>query len=78
MSYWSSMRSLDPRVSSLAAWEKASATDPYFVLDVPWKPLEKDIESVMKTMLDATGVRRVPQDAAALAQGLSNVRERER
>ena len=78
MSYWGSMLSLDPRVSSLAAWEKESASDPFFVLDVPWKPVGKSIGSVMETMLDATGMRRFPRDATELAQVLSTVGKRKR
>ena len=76
MSYWSTMRSLDPRVASLAAWEEASGHDPYFVLDVPWKPLGKSIETVMEEMLQVRGLRPFRPNAASLAQVLNRVRKR--
>ena len=76
MSYWSAMRSLDPRVASLRAWKKASAKDPYFALDVPWKPVGKSIETVMEEMLETRRMEAFPPDATSLAQVLNGVRKR--
>jgi hypothetical protein len=52
MSYWQA-EPADPRVASLAAWEKASQHDPYFALQVPWQPSGKTIGQVMEAMLAA-------------------------
>ena len=68
------MRSLDPRVASLQAWKKASAKDPYFVLDVPWKPVGKSIETVMEEMFEKRRTKAFPPDATSLAQLLNGVR----
>ena len=76
MSYWSVMRSLDPRVASLRAWKKASAKDPYFALDIPWKPVGKSIETVMEEMLETRRMEAFPPDATSLAQVLNGVRKR--
>jgi hypothetical protein len=37
-SWYTESRSVDPRVSTVENWEKATAEDPLFVLDVPWLP----------------------------------------
>jgi len=36
-SWWGSMRGLDPRVSSVEAWERASRENGLFPLEIPWK-----------------------------------------
>jgi len=37
-SWFSESRTVDPRVSTVEAWEEASAKDPLFALEVPWLP----------------------------------------
>ena len=69
------MRSLDPRVASLRTWKKANAKDPYFALDVPWKPVGKSIETVMEEMLETRRMKAFPPDATSLAQVLNGVRK---
>jgi hypothetical protein len=47
------LRSLDPRVSSAAAWESASAEDPLFPLAIEWPParltLGEAVEETLRT-----------------------------
>jgi len=78
MSYWGKMRSIDPRVESLTTWEQASKADPYFVLEVPWKPYRNNVGTVMDEMLTAVAPSSLPVNAAGLAQLLSQVRARPR
>lgn len=61
MSYWSfpATRHLDPRVKSLAAWEAASRSDPFFPLELPW-PAVKTLGQVMHEMLDQVAPARAP------------------
>jgi hypothetical protein len=66
-SYWGAMRSIDPRHTSLAAWEEASRKDPYFMLGVRWRPLGQTIGEVMDGMLAAVAPSSpLPQTAAGL------------
>lgn len=67
MSYWQAMR-VDPRVESLAAWEKASRKDPYFPLQVAWRPVGKTVGEVIDEMLSLACAPGEPQSAQDLAQ----------
>jgi hypothetical protein len=70
MSYWGAMRTLDPRVKSLDAWEEASQKDPLFPLKVKWKPSGRTLGDVIDAMLERVGPR-CPQTVADLVQVLS-------
>jgi hypothetical protein len=37
-SWYTESLSVDPRIATVEEWEKATAEDPMFVLDVPWLP----------------------------------------
>jgi hypothetical protein len=51
-SYWTLMKKIDERVSSVQRWQEASAKDPSFPLKVKWKPAEVTVKQAMDTMLD--------------------------
>ena len=51
-SYWGAMKSLDPRLESIEAWEQASKENPLFVLDVPWKAADTTVGAELQSMLD--------------------------
>jgi hypothetical protein len=44
-------RPLDPRIASVEAWEAATATDPLFVLKVPWLPAGCALGEVMDRLI---------------------------
>ena len=44
-------RTLDPRISSLEAWEEASKTDPLFPLRIPWEPAGCTLRQVMDRLI---------------------------
>ena len=50
-SYWQTMRGVDDRVASLDAWERATQADPFFPLQVNWKPSGTTIGEVIESML---------------------------
>jgi hypothetical protein len=51
-SYWARMRDVDPRVASVAAWEEATRVDPWFALDVAWRPAGTTARAELLGMLD--------------------------
>jgi hypothetical protein len=74
-SYWGKMRHLDRRLRSIAAWEKASGTDPAFVLSVRWKPAGLTIRQVMDRQLEAsTRTRPITTDKDLVTLLLRTVR----
>jgi hypothetical protein len=46
-------RPLDPRISSLDAWQEASAADPLFPLRLEWEPAGCTPRQVMERLIDA-------------------------
>ena len=64
------MRSIDKRVASIEAWQEESRKDPFFPLQVEWKPAGKTIGQVMDEMLDQVAPRVAPTSAAELTQAL--------
>jgi hypothetical protein len=50
-SYWQTMRGVDGRVASLDSWESATQEDPFFPLQVKWKPAATTIGEVIGSML---------------------------
>jgi len=65
-SYWSTLRGIDPRLANLAAWEQATREDPYFTLQVPWKPAGETVGDVMEAMLAMAAAPAPPASAAQL------------
>lgn len=51
-SYWSRMReaNLDPRISSIENWERATEADPLFILKVPWRSAGVTLSEVIDWM----------------------------
>lgn len=66
-SYWTVMRGLDPRVATVEAWEAATRQDPFFPLDVAWRPDGRSVGQVMAGMLDAVAPPELPPTADGLA-----------
>jgi hypothetical protein len=52
-SYWQQMSeaNLDPRISSLESWEKATKADPFFMLDIKWRPAGLTVKQAVDAML---------------------------
>ena len=65
-SYWQTMRMVDPRVASVAAWQEESARDPFFPLTVEWKTSGRTLRSVMKETMDRVWPLLDPASAADL------------
>jgi hypothetical protein len=63
-------RKLDPRISSLTAWEEASAADPLFPLSIPWERLDSTVGEVIDHLVES-GPQ--PRQAIADASDLANL-----
>jgi hypothetical protein len=46
---------IDPRVASVEAWERATAEDPLFVLEVPWMPTGFSLRKAAERMAEGRG-----------------------
>lgn len=66
-SYWTSTKAVDPRVASIAAWEKATREDPFFALGVRWKPARTTARAELAKMLDRVSAERDIRTATDLA-----------
>ena len=51
-SYWGAMKTLDPRVKSVEAWEAATRENAWFALDVKWRPAGVTASVELRSMLD--------------------------
>jgi hypothetical protein len=49
---------IDPRIASVEAWERATAEDPLFVLEVPWIPTGFSLQKVVERIGEAHGPSR--------------------
>jgi hypothetical protein len=64
---------IDPRIASVEDWEKATAEDPLFVLEVPWLPTGKSLREVTKRIVGAgRTVQGSPANASDLARLIHN------
>ena len=63
-------RTLDPRISSLEAWEAASEADPLFPLRVPWEKLDVTAGEVIDNLVES-GPQ--PRQAIADVSGLAGL-----
>ena len=68
-------RRLDARVASLEAWEAATASDPLFVLQVPWAPAGLTIRQAMEHLLHWGHDGSPVTDAAGLADVMYRLAE---
>jgi hypothetical protein len=72
-SWFTESRGVDPRLTTVEAWEAASANDPLFVLDVPWLNTGHTVRQVAERIFQNNrGCNRRPATAGALARVIFN------
>jgi len=72
-SWFTESRGVDPRVSSIEAWQQATAADPLFAVEVPWLPTHMSLAGVAERILDNLGAGWPAVDSAgALARFVIN------
>ncbi|MBT8439385.1 MAG: hypothetical protein KJO91_06620 [Gammaproteobacteria bacterium] len=49
---------IDPRISTVENWEKATANDPLFVLDVPWLRTGRSLGQIIERIFGNLGAKR--------------------
>ena len=64
-SWFTESTRVDPRISTIENWEKATAKDPLFVLDVPWLSTGLTLEQVIERIFNNSGARRPKISSAA-------------
>jgi hypothetical protein len=53
-SWFTESNSIDARISTVENWEKATAQDPLFVLDIPWLPTGRTTGQVIERIFELT------------------------
>lgn len=72
-SWYTESKKIDPRISTVEAWEAASAQDSLFVLEVPWLPTNHTVRQLAERILrNQKALTRVPRNTAALARIVFN------
>jgi hypothetical protein len=72
-SWFTASRNVDPRISTVEAWQAATEQDPLFVLDVPWLSTGRSLAQVMDRVFNNLGARRTNYaSTAALARVIFN------
>jgi hypothetical protein len=66
VSYWHTMRDVDARVASIAAWEEATERDRFFPLSVAWRASGMTVGAVMDETLRALAPPGPPGNAREL------------
>jgi hypothetical protein len=64
-SWFTESTGVDPRISTIENWEKATAKDPLFVLDVPWLSTGLTLEQVIERIFKNSDARRPGISSAA-------------
>jgi len=64
-SWFTESTGVDPRIATIENWEKATAKDPLFVLDVPWLSTGLTLEQVIERIFKIAGVVRPKISSAA-------------
>jgi hypothetical protein len=59
---------IDPRIASVESWQKASAEDPLFALEVPWLPSGHTLRSATARITAMGRTRRRASSADDLAR----------
>jgi hypothetical protein len=80
-SYWQTMRDVDPRVASIAAWEEATDRDRFFPLRVAWRAAGVAVGAVMDETvraLDPPGLPRTARDLIPLLTDFARTVRRRR
>lgn len=77
-SYWDRMRrvNLDPRISSLECWQRATQEDPLFMLKIPWKIAGVTLQEVVDRMFLKGGVSRLITTASDLVRQIYAIKLR--
>lgn len=57
-SWFSESKKVDPRVSSVEAWQEATRADPLFTLNVPWLETGKTVQQVVDRIFENCRARR--------------------
>jgi hypothetical protein len=55
-SWYNASKYVDPRISTIGKWEKASERDPLFVLDVPWIKTKHTVKQIAERIFNRFGV----------------------
>jgi hypothetical protein len=72
-SWFTESQGVDPRVSSVEAWQEATAADPLFAVEVPWLPTGRTLGQVVERIFKNAGARwPAMNDARALARFVMN------
>jgi hypothetical protein len=72
-SWYSESQKIDARISTVEAWEAASAESSLFVLDVPWLPTHLSVRQVAERIFQQQQARaKAPRTASALARIVFN------
>ena len=78
-SWFTESRNIDPRVSTIEHWEKATRADPMFALEMPWLPVNHNVRQVADRTLGrhaGTGGRaRSSRDLARLLYNHGKIEE---
>ena len=68
---------IDPRIASVEDWEKATAEDPLFVLEVPWLTTGVSLREVTRRIVGTCGsARTLPANASDVARVIHNHKKR--
>jgi hypothetical protein len=72
-SWYSESKKVDPRISTVEAWEAASAENQTFVLEVPWLPTRHTVRQVAERIFQQQHARtKAARTASALARIVFN------
>lgn len=72
-SWFGASKKVDKRIETVEAWEKATAEDPLFVLDVPWINTNRTVKEIAERIFDRTGATDTSvKSAADLARVINN------
>jgi len=64
---------VDPRIASVETWQKASAEDPLFVLEVPWLTTGRTLQQMCERIIRLSGPKRsAPGTASDIARLVIN------
>jgi hypothetical protein len=77
-SYWSRMQDVDPRVTGVEAWERASRENPRFAVDVAWKPAGTTVSAELEHMLELIAREPQLQTAEDMCGAVTQARARSR
>jgi hypothetical protein len=77
-SYWGSMKSIDPRIETIEAWQEASKKNPLFILEMPWKPAGTTVSAELESMLNQVATAPSVENVTKLVGWITRARGRSR